>query len=69
VRAEVKTTKISHQEKYGDLFSPLQPARRLRARCAADGQRMRSGCAADAQRMRSASYGLKEKERSMYYVF
>jgi hypothetical protein len=35
------------------MFSPLQPARRLRARCAADAQRMRSECAANAQRMRS----------------
>ena len=29
-------------------FPPLQPARRLRVRCAADAQRMRSVCAVDA---------------------
>jgi hypothetical protein len=34
-------------------FPPLQPARRLHARCAADAQRACSGCAADAQRVRS----------------
>jgi hypothetical protein len=45
-------------------FPPLQPARRLRARCAADAQRMRSGCAADAQRMRSGCAADAQRMRS-----
>jgi hypothetical protein len=47
-RGGVKTTKISHQEKDGYLFSPtttsMPPACPLRSGSAVEAQRMRSGC-------------------------
>ena len=44
-------------------FPPLQPACRLRARCAADAQRMRSACAAHAQRARSVTTAVVEAKK------
>ncbi len=46
-RGGVKTTKISHQEKYGFMFSPTStsvPPAPLRSGCAVDAQRMSSRC-------------------------
>ena len=55
----LKPQRSPTRKKMVTCFPPLQPACRLRARCAADAQRMRSGCAADAQRMRSGCGVLK----------
>ena len=64
----LKPQRSPTRKKMVTCFPPLQPACRLRARCAADAQRMRSGCAADAQRMRSrcaADVGVKT---TLFYV-